>query len=81
MDVFKSSSIQSSDKRIEDFLRQYLRTRQIFFLGKWGGVVTCMKCLCEAVISDSMVQSLQMASLTPALYTAMGGFSEQISCS
>ena len=50
LDDFESSSIQSSDERIKPF--------SIFYGDIWGGAN-----ICEAVISASMVQLLQMASL------------------
>ena len=49
LDVFESSSIQSSGKRIDTFS---------IFYDKIGEGLTCSKCLCEAVTSASMVQSL-----------------------
>ena len=49
LDVFESSSIQSSGKRIDPFS---------IFYDEIGEGLTCMKCLREAVTSASTVQSL-----------------------
>ena len=52
---FKFSSIQSSDKRIEaSQFSMVIFEREVSV--QIGEVLTCAKCLCEAIISSSMVQ-------------------------
>ena len=61
-EFFESSSIQSSDKKIEvsQFSTAIFEDKTSTQI--WEGL-TCTKCSCEAVISGSLVQSLQRASL------------------
>ena len=53
----KFSSIQSSDKSIEDsqFIMVIFKREVSVQIGE---VLTCTKCSCEAIISSSTVQSL-----------------------
>ena len=60
---FKSSSVQSSDERIEasQFSMAVFEREMSAQIG--AGLIICMKCSCEAGISGSLFQSLQKASL------------------
>ena len=60
-EFFESSSIQSSKERIET--SQFSMMIFDHEIANWGGANMHAKCLCEAVILSSSVQSLQKASL------------------